>query len=246
MTFTNTAGSLGDWLSLTPLLRAFPGSTVVAKDAPHTRAFATLYEGLATVEFTTDEIAPTSEAGEGPFARRILNGYGVSGPAIPSIEIRADEIEWAKSFLSQYESPVAFTNTCGGADPTKPDNDVSNWRKMPVAVAQWVIKDIKSKGQTPLRFGASTYQGRPVVRDTLDGVIDIPDLTLRQVAACYAVMGEGYLTDTGDKHLMLAVGGIVHCFVPPSMPHYDHGRHLYMGDCWGNQPVRVRYYGFNK
>ncbi len=243
---TNTAGSLGDWLSLTPLLRNLIEPKVLAKDSPHSRAFAALYEGLAPVEFTKDDLPNVPETGTGPFSRRVMNAFNQVGNAIPSIVLRADEIAWARDFLKQYENPVAFNNTCGGAQPDKPINDISNWRRMPEEVVKHIVKDLRARGKTILRFGTKASFAIYNNYDEFEGVINLPDMPLRQVAACYQVIGEYWGTDTGDHHLMLAVGGISHCFVPPSVWHYQHERHLYQGDAWGTQEVRERYYQFNK
>lgn len=245
-TVTNTSGSLGDWLSLTPLLARLGNVKVVAKDSPHSRAFAALYEGLAEVEFSKEEIPHVPESGTGPFSRRILNAFGMTGPAIPAIRLRADEIEWAKGFLASYSNPVAFNNTCGGAQADKPINDISNWRRMPDNVAKHVVKDLRAQGKTPLRFGTKRLFAIYANHDEFDGVVNLPDMPLRQVAACYHVMGEYWGADTGDHHLMLAVGGVSHCFVPPDTWHYMHSRHLYLGDAWGTDEVRERYYQFPK
>lgn len=242
----NTAGSLGDWLSLTPLLRQLAHPTVLAKDSPHTRSFATLYEGIAEVEFTDGPVEDILEMGRGPFSRRILNAYGLGGNAIPSVIITPEEIAWAKDFLKDYPNPIVFNNTCGGAQSDKPLNDISNWRRMPHEVAFRVIKDLLTDKKTPIRFGTKASRAIYDNYDEFECVISIPDLPLRQVAACYAVIGEYWGTDTGDHHLMLATGGICHTFVPPTAWHYDHERHLYRGDSWGTEPVREIYYQFAK
>src|ERR1700722_439060 len=114
-TIHNTAGSLGDWLSLTPILRAKASENplVIAKDAPHTRLFAAVYDGLAEVQFVTRDIPNTPESGDDVcFSQRILNHYGVTDRnAIPSIDVTAAEVEWARDLLKDYPNPIAFNPT---------------------------------------------------------------------------------------------------------------------------------------
>lgn len=246
LVITNTAGSLGDWLSLTPTLRRLDNPKVLARDSAHTRSFATLYEGLAEVEFTNEVVSPTPEAGFGPFSRRIMNAFGFTGNAIPSVILRSEEIDWAREFLKDYNRPIVFNNTCGGANVEKPITDLCNWRKMPDQFAQEVIDGLNTVGKTPIRFGVKTSVDIYNNYDEFKGLVNIPDLPLRKVAACYKVIGEYAGTDSGDHHLMLAVGGKSQCFVPPDVWHYQHARHLYDDLAWAGDDVRERYFLINK
>lgn len=249
LTITNTAGSLGDWLSLTPLLIARPNSTVIAKESPHTRQFARLYEGLAEVKFTDENIPHTLETDEELcFSQRVLNYYKVDNVnAIPKIFLRDDEIEWARKFLEQYQNPVVLNNTVGGASSSKPDSDLSNYRRWPDVLTKDIIAALKLDNHTILRFGTKTIQSNIYSNyDEFENVINIPDLNLRQLAACYSVIGKYVGTDTGDHHLMLAVGGKTELFVAPSAWHYNHKRHLYFPYAWKDEPIREIYHVFER
>ena len=244
LTITNTAGSLGDWLSLTPLLIARPNSTVIAKESPHTRQFARLYEGLAEVKFTDENIPHTLETDEELcFSQRVLNYYKVDNVnAIPKIFLREDEIEWARKFLEQYQNPVVINNTVGGATSSKPDSDLSNYRRWPDVLTKDIIAALKLNNHTVLRFGTKTIQSNIYSNyDEFENVINIPDLNLRQLAACYSVIGKYVGTDTGDMHLMLAVGGSCEVFVPPSAYHYNHDKHHYKPENFGTDMVKIVY-----
>lgn len=242
----NTAGSLGDWLSLTPTLRHFDKPLVLAKDAPHTRSFATLYQGIAEVVFTNESLTDTPESGQGPASRRIMNAFGLAGNAIPSVRVSADEIDWARDFLKDYPRPVVFNNTCGGATTAKPLDDMANWRRMSDALAQELVDAMVTTGKTPIRFGTKLSSAIYANHDEFKGLINLPDLPLRKVAACYKVIGQYVGTDSGDHHLMLAVGGRSQCFIPPDVWHYQHARHLYDDSSWDGEEIRERYFLFNK
>lgn len=248
-TITNTAGSLGDWLSLTPILRAKPGSLVIAPDSPHTREFAKVYNGIADVEFVNHPIPNTPETNEELcFSQRILNHFGVTDRnAIPSIEITIEEKEWAKDFLKQYPNPYAFNPITASVNFEKPDDDICNYRRMPDALIQQIIEVFSKTDKTLIKFGVKNTQTHIYKNyQELKGVVEIPDLSIRQLAACYHVIGQYLGTDTGDHHLMLAVGGECKTFIPPSCWHYDHKRILYFKYAWKNEPIRELYSTFHK
>ncbi len=248
LTITNTAGSLGDWLSITPLLAASPNSIVIAKDSPHTREFATLYQGLAEVKFTNENIPPINETDEPIcFSKRILNAYGFKNQSpIPIIRLNDDEIDWAKTFLNEYKNPIAFNNTTASSRRDKPDNDICNYRRLPDELSRDIVKTLKEDGFSILKFGCKNKHVIYNNFDEINGVINIPDLSLRQVAACYKIIGKYIGTDTGDHHLMLSVGGKCELFVPQSTWHYNHAKHLYNLSVWGNEEPREGYNIFKK
>ena len=250
-TVTNTAGSLGDWLSLTPLLRARPGALVIAKEAPHTRLFAEVYKGIAEVEFVTHDIPNTPETNEDVcFSQRILNYYGINDRnAIPSIDVTEEELTWAKEFLKEYKNPVAFNSTTASASLDKPADDICNYRRLPVNLSMEIINALKKAGKTVLTFGTKNIQKN--IYNNYDDLYDslttpIPDLNIRQLAACYKVIGTYIGTDTGDHHLMLAVGGECRLFIPPSTWHYNHKKILYFPYAWKDEPIREIYSVFNR
>lgn len=249
LTVTNTAGSLGDWLSLTPLLAARPNSTVIAKDSPHTRRFARVYEGLANVEFTSDDIPPVLETDEDLcVSQRILNQYGVTEiNAIPVVYLTEEEIEWARAFLAPYANPVAFNNTVAAARRDKPETDMCNYRRIPDELAHTIIKSLKDSGHTVIKFGTKTIQTNIYDNhDEFEGVVNLLDLNLRQLAACYHVIGRYVGSDSGDHHMMLAVGGRTELFIPPHAWFYNHRRHLYLDYAWKGEPVREVYHVFER
>lgn len=248
-TVTNTAGSLGDWLSLTPLLRARPGSLVIVPDAPHTRVFADVYKGIADVEFVDHKIENTPETNEDVcFSQRILNHYEITDRnAIPSIEVTEEEKIWATDFLKEYKNPIAFNPTTASASLEKPFDDICNYRRLPLALVIDIITILKERDYTILKFGTKKTQTNIYNNyEDFDGVVSVPDLNLRQLAACYHVIGTYVGTDTGDHHLMLAVGGNCRVFVPPSAWHYNHKRILYFPDAWKDEPVREIYSLFDR
>lgn len=241
--------NLGDTLWVTPLARYVPALTVqmLSNDA-RSRATAPILEGLCPVEF----VEKTTETPKLPIrahvTQRILAAYGHYGkPSIPKVLLTNEEIKWAIDFLhskgvSDPRRTVAMTNhNSGSGDPT---NLRAHYVRPPNEVMQKLAAFWAQGGRNKvLQFGpAPTYHDRDPF-EPLEGAIHIRGLTVRQLAACYHVVGRLLAGDSGDKHLMLAVGGIVACLVPPHSDYfgYYHWDLLYDTVCWGDEKPRLRY-----
>jgi hypothetical protein len=242
---TNTAGSLGDYLSTTVVFKNNRHGKVICIDSIHSRNFACVYDGIADVEFKPfEEVENTKETGEELcFSQRILNYHNITDTnAIPEIKLTKDEIEFGIEFVKKYENPVAVNFTSGSAGK---DHKFANYRRIPTYIRDVIINGLKSEGKQLLRFGVKQkmshiYQNYEEILD----IIDVPDLSIRETAACYKAIGSYYGADTGDHHLMLSVGGSCHVFVPPSCWHYNHKKHLYFDYAWRNERVREVYTQF--
>lgn len=251
-------------MSLTPALRSARDAglnpLVLAPDSPHTREFATLYQGLAEVEFLPaghPRLSATLETSEPTcFSLRIMRAYGLTGSPIPHVEVTDDEYAGAVWFLTDVcklkrGSIVAVAPSPGGARADFPDSHIANYRRWPLELRDRLIERLHSQGLMPVRFGtrktqAHIYQNN---HEEIPGVLTIPDLSLRQVAACYSVIGRYVGTDTGDHHLALATGCKSDLWIPPSTWFYDHVKHLYGADAWalaGEGEARERYHVYER
>lgn len=244
---SNVAGGLGDWLSLTPILRAARDKglnpLVLAPDSPHTREFATLYQGLAEVQFLVagdPQLTPTPETNEDTcFSRRILRAHGfVDVSPIPYVEVLPRERQEAEDLLRSYWGRtmwalVAIAPSPGAARSDLPDSHIANYRRWPIELRDRLIERLHSQGLQPVRFGTRAKQAHIYANhEQIEGVLSIPDLSLRQLAACYAVIGRYVGCDTGDHHLAIATGGQSHVYTPPSTWFYPHVKHLYGPEAW--------------
>ncbi|NCY25775.1 MAG: hypothetical protein EBX37_13270 [Alphaproteobacteria bacterium] len=165
-----------------------------------------------------------------------MRALGLTGSPIPYVEVTAEEREWAADFITEvtaYASVVAFAPSPGGARTDLPDEHICNYRRLPITLRDGVIADIRAAGYLPVRFGTRTKQSHIYSNYAeIPGVLTLPDLSVRQLAACYAVIDRGTMVDTGDHHLMLACGGTVDLLTPPSTWFYNHKRHHYGDDAW--------------
>lgn len=242
--------NLGDTLWVTPLARYEPGLVVemLGNDA-RSRATAPILEHLCEVRFV-DKTTEThkSTTSHNHVTQRILEAHGHGGkPSVPRVILTAAEIQWAIEFLhskgvSDPRHSIAFTNHNSGS------GDATNHRARYVRANPEVVKHLaafwaQGGRNKVLQFGPDPkfYDNDPF--DPLHGAIHIRGLSVRQLAACYHVIGRFVGSDSGDYHLMLAVGGKALCMVPRDSASwgYRHYDLLYDEVCWGGELPRVRY-----
>ena len=233
---------------MTPLARYLPPGEMVVQMLGHdarSRATAPILEGLCPVEW----VEKTEETPKFPFrghvTQRILAAYGFRDkPSIPRVVMRPDEIQWAIGYLKGLgcgAKTIAITNhNSGSGDPT-------NYRAHYVRPSSEVIKTLArfwmAAGYKVVQFGpAPTFHDKDPF-DPIPNTIQVRGLSVRQLAACYHVIGKMIGQDSGDYHLMLAVGGKVACLVPRHNEQfgYCHWDLLYDDVCWGSERPRVHY-----
>lgn len=242
--------NLGDTLWVTPLTRYLPDLVVqmLAHDV-RSRATAPILEGLpCEVQFVEKTTETPKASIRAHVTQQILAAYGhVGKPSVPRVILKADEVRWAFEFLhsmgvSRSSRAIAVTNhNSGSGDPT---NHRAHYVRPPSEVMRALVGFWRQGGRnTVVQFGpAPTYHDKDPF-ESLPGVTVIRGLSVRQLAACYHVIGRFIGGDSGDYHLMLAVGGKAACLVPQhSDPMgYRHWDLLYDKVCWGEERPRVRY-----
>lgn len=148
-------------------------------------------------------------------------GKGMETPA--RIYLAKEEIEWAANLLKDYKNPLAVGVNCNPYWAYLREVNDARWEK--------VFSELR-KDFTLLQFGLSN-QFTPV-----EGAIKFLDMPIRQVAACYSIIRRYCGVDTGNVHLMQAVGGRVFVAVPP---HCDHHNWYY----WHYRNVNATYVIFD-
>jgi len=232
----NLTTNLGDTLGATCLFKKQKGK-IVFKDTPKGKNIASLFNDLAEVEFTKLQIEDYPDVNTLeplPRSQKLLNYFGISDvTCIPKIKISKNEQEWAREFLKDYKNPVAIVATTG---------DKNNYRKIRPEAFEELISG--NPQFTFLNFGITKkefLQDKPNFQP-IKHTIEILDLDIRKLAACYSVIKKYIGCDTGDYHLMLAVGGEANVLVPKSnFPIYHYPLHHYTVDLWKNEPIRVNY-----
>lgn len=252
--FGSSQGTLGDSLWVTPLLRAFPASTLRLFDTPSCRNVSQIYEGLVDhVEFCdAPGVPPTVDLATHVSERMLIAAGRPEASIIPTIRLLEDEIAWARAFLFESVSEarhldrliVLHTHNSGWRDP---ENWFSRHVKPPIGLMQRLADDARRSGYTVLQFcNAAPTDGRPDNFDPLDGTHHIRGLTLRETAACYHLIGRMISGDTGDPYLALAAGAKVIFLMCPELEQtgYRWRNVAYTDRHWataGERP-RTRYY----
>ncbi len=233
--------NLGDALWVTPLARYLPNLTVrIRKGDRRAEATAPIFENLCKVELVDSPNETLKVPGYGHVTQRIIGAWGFEGQrSIPEIRLTEGELAWARSYLNAYKNPIVFINGSSAASLSPR----AAYVRPPVAALQALVDHYKTKGFTPIQFGVSAGFYDVDTFEPLNGTVVIRGLSVRQLAACYAIIGKYIGGDTGDYHLVLAVGGHATCLVPQHSDGfgYRHWDLLYDDICWGAEEPRVQY-----
>ncbi len=242
-------GNLGDALWVTPLARYEPDLTVWMRgDDAKACSVAPVFDGLSCVKLYPNPPDTRKERCYAHVTQQILAAYGHRGkPSIPRLLLTAAEVEWAVDWLwtnvprTQSGNIIAMVNHCSGS------GDLTNHRAQYVRGNPEVFNSLarfwKGAGYKVLQFGPEPGFYDKDVFTPIEGAIPVRGLSVRQLAAVYHVIGKLISIDTGDYHLMLAVGGKVSCLTPPHSEGmgYRHWDLHYNAECWGDEKPRVRY-----
>jgi len=164
---------------------------------------------------------------------------------IPEIPIDIADKYASLYFVRQFKDPIILMPAnCGSGDP---ENCYAQYRTPPFEFFQNIVDKYKSKHDF-LQFGISpnTYRDGYSNFFPIKGTIKILDLPVDILARIYSVVGKMISGDTGDAHLMVAVGGRVKMLVPRNDDvGYQHKYLHYNPSSWKGVP-RVEYIGFER
>lgn len=247
MKIFSNLGNLGDNLWLTPLILSLDAPKMVMYDHPHVRNISEIFRNLCEVEFQPNVSSYNIPHKEHKTLElsKLLNIELKT--FLPQIILDKEEIDWARQFLSKYDNPIAVTNNnMGDLDKT---NFCAQYRCPPKIIMESICSKIKKK-YTLLQFGPEKgyfLEDFDHLTPIIDAVV-IRGLPVRKVAACYYIIGKYIGGDTGDYHLMTAVGGKSHVLVPDHNPragyNYNHLHYPYF--FWKYEENRVKYYNFRE
>ena len=233
----SASSNLGDNLSLTPLMRQTPCRVHLYDDAA-VRSIAPIFDSLCEVVFdNTGPIASPEAFVRGPHSKKTLTYFGYpNASAIPKIILTEKEISWAK----RYVEDLQIENGC----IIKSSTQQINYRTPP----QELIQDIVYSNPSIqfLTSGLSKKHPKNNFSNTpIDHVMTMWDYPIRSLAAIYSIIGRYIGPDTGDYHLMLAVGGKADVLVPKSVWSYRHEDFHYNEECWLDEPIRLKYHDWS-
>ncbi len=237
----SSSSNLGDNLGYTALAAVTP-CRVHMYDDPGCRSVAAVFDGVCPV--VHDNGSPTTHPPitndpahvQLPFTQRHLEAAGIFGQsAIPKMVLRQDEIDKARAFVVSYHNPCIIR-----CSPKVNDN-----RTVPLDLMKAIVD--RNPDVSFLNFGLSKNHAKNnLVNLTVPGIHTFWDLSVREQAAIYHVVGRYIGPDTGDYHMMLAVGGVCDVLVPNDGPGYSYQYFHYNSTCWNGETPRARYFNWNQ
>jgi hypothetical protein len=240
-------GNLSDNLFLTPLVKKNPNLEIEMGNEEVHLIRARVFENLIKVTHKDQsELIPPIpfQMGKTHISQAILDYFGIDDiNYIPLIKLTEDEINWAKDFLKPYENPLALmpTNSCSWDK----NNYLAQVKTFTPEMCDFFIQNFGKK-YTILQFGVESgyYKTMKAEFSPINGVIHLKNLNVRQLAACYHVIGKIISCDTGDPYLMIAVGGKVLEVVPMNVESiYRHWEYTYSNESlWKGEKIRAKYF----
>lgn len=242
-------GSLGDCLWLTSVLRYIKDVKILLNDDDQLRWVGRIFENLCEVDYVNDPPARPDtkvDLNVEPYlsshrSLKILKSLGIDEKVcIPILKLTKEEKEWAQNFYKEYKNPIVVVNdNSGNWDKT---NYRAHYVKPPTDVMQKIVYDLIESGFTPIQFGRSEENKFT----PLDKTIHVRGLNVRELAASYNFINKYIGGDTGDYHLMLAVGGYAKVLIPKENKSfgYDYNDLLYKKENFENSQSRVEYLQF--
>ena len=246
--------SLGDLLTLNPLMRQNKNSTI--QFSPSKRAFelAELFLGICKVQFVDEnkliyDVQAIKNHGfperKNPYEPATINFLNMfdyqTNDLLPKINFYDFDIEFAKSFLAKYKNPICINMVCGNY---KNKNDIhTQYRMLPFKIWQQIINTLIKNGYSILHFGL-----RDAYIEGITGVNFINNLSLRQMAACFNHIKTMITVDSGGGHqLAVASDCKVYCLHPSDGAAYLAKNYHYNDDrFWKLENKRVFYDNFHE
>ena len=218
------APGMGDTLTVTPCAERISNAVMLLPS--HLEQWGPLFDGLCRWRVTDNHPVFPFCAGR-PVVESNLEicGFHVPG-ALPVVKVTPEEERWAKQTLATIRNPVAIVPTCR--------REWTHLRAHPATFWTPILNAI-STTHTPLQFG---YEDFPL----LPGGKRMEWHGVRKLAAIYQQIGIMVTLNTGDYHLMLAVGG--RCIVVEK-PEREMPNNASIWK-YPARPDRVRYCNFHK
>lgn len=236
MTIKSKMGNLGDNLWLTPLFKHGIVNKIILPDDNRCREVGRIFEGLGDVEFLNGNEHCPESPDKIHRAAAHLKYFGSTASCIPYVKLTDKEIARGKEIIANVKNPIIvnFTTFNAGGDWC------SARRVMNIDQINYLVENLIKKGFTPINLGLSQNTSQ------INGVLNILDLNIREVAACHYVVGKYIGTESGPPHLMLAVGGKILVYHPdPDDISYPSWKYHFTEEYWTGEMCRAKYVNFN-
>lgn len=198
MIISSITSGMGDILTLTGIAKHFRDCEIHLQ--PKAKKFSRFFRNLCSKIIITDKIKPMLEIGDDHYTKRKLRGLGHEHLCyLPYIDINETEKNESFEMIKNYNNPLVFVA-----------NSAIEWkfdREAPTSFFQPIIDRLSSK-HTILQFGLSSNFTE--YKHTIP-MVDVP---IDELIKYYYAISRFIGIDTGDTHLMLAVGGQCNVAIP--------------------------------
>ena len=216
-----TSSGMGDVLLLTALCKHTKNLTVELY--PDAEKYKIFFDNICKEVIISDNATITQDVPPGHFAQQKLKCFGLDNVCyLPYIYPKSEYTDKGLGFIKQYSNPIAFVANCS------PQH--SSYREPNKSYLQNIVNRISEK-YTVLQFGISSNFTE------LKNTIPIIDIPIYDLICYYSAIKKFMGVDTGDAHLMIAVGGSCDIIIPSNTlirnpdnwnyKNYDHIRYQY-------------------
>lgn len=192
-----TSSGMGDVLLLTSICKHIPNTTVEL--FPPAEKFKIFFDNICEKVIITENAFVTPDIPPGHFAQQKLRFYNIENKCyLPYVNIKPEYILRGNELISRYRNPIVFVANCAKH---------SKNREPHKSYFQPII-DSLSDSYSILQFGLSHNFAE------YKHTIPIVDCSIYDLICYYSVIKKFVGVDTGDTHLMIAVGGSCDIFIP--------------------------------
>jgi hypothetical protein len=225
MILSSINDGMGDILLLTAIAKHQPTAEIHLQ--PTAARFSRFFRDISSKIVITQNIIPVPEIGNDHYTKRKLRGIShdlADKCYLPYVSYNNQELEEGLYLIEKYLNPIALVA-----------NSSLRWkheREPKEPFFQNMVNQLNDLGHTVLQFGVSQNF------TLLENTILILDLDIDTLIKYYAAIKKFIGVDTGDTHLMLAVGGVCDVYIPSRGSRLPHE--------WNYNHPNIQYHYFDK
>lgn len=222
MIISSSTYGMGDILLLTSIAKYFPNCEVHLQ--PHAAKFSRFFRDISKQIIITENVVPTPDIGPGHYAQKKLRALGIENKCyLPCVCLNEQEKQDGLMFAQKYKNPIVFVGNV--AFHWKHEREPSDKKYFQSLI------DKLSETYTVLQFGLSSNFTE------YNHTIPMVDISIDDLIKYYYGIGKFIGVDTGDTHLMLAVGGSCEAHIPRFGSRSP--------ELWNYNSLKIQYYYFN-
>lgn len=232
---------------VTPIFRYHRDGIIEFHDTERGRQLATIFEGMGHIRFVEEPITIEEsfrlygdirkQNHQAHICKMHVDSLCMGhNNYIPWINLRPDEVLWAKHFCAQFKNPVVLNPMAGGAvqDP----HGGHDGRMLPIKGWQRIVDALY--GQYDFIYFTKEDNHLPIKKTH-----PIFHFTFRQMCAVFKVAQVCLGIENGLHHGAIAAGAHSRCFINLDMKTFFAPNTFYLPQMWWDEPRRVEYYAYS-